>query len=339
MEYQVIWFILWGVLWTVYFVLDGFDLGAGALSYFLARTDTQKRCVIQAIGPVWNGNEVWLLTAGGATFAAFPGTYASMFSYLYTALLLLLFSLILRGVSLEFRGMAESKSWKRGWDLALLAGSFLPALLLGVAFGNIFRGLPIDGSGYHGSLIYLLNPYGLLTGILFVLMFLIHGALWLSMKVHGETGERATALSGRLWYALLAVAACFLVCTGLFTSLFVNYLHYPVLFIIPVLAVASLIGIKILLAQGAHKPAFYASGVTIALIAITGLAGLYPNLIPSNPDPAFSLTIFNSSSSVYTLKIMTVVALIFVPIVIAYQAWSYRIFRGAVAVESDSDAY
>ncbi|MBI5656364.1 MAG: cytochrome d ubiquinol oxidase subunit II, partial [Geobacter sp.] len=182
MEFQIIWFVLWGVLWAVYFMLDGFVMGAGILHNIIGRTDGEKRVMINTIGPVWDGNEVWLITAGGATFAAFPTTYALMFSYLYTALLLLLFSLIVRGVSYEFRGKMDGAGWKSGWDMAIMVGNFLPALLFGVAFGNIFKGLPMDATGYHGSLISLLNPYGLVTGILFVCLFLVHGSLYLSVK-------------------------------------------------------------------------------------------------------------------------------------------------------------
>ena len=186
MEFQVTWFILWAVLWAVYFMLDGFVLGTGMLHYFLTRNDSEKKVLINTVGPVWDGNEVWLVTAGGATFAAFPKTYALMFSYLYSALLLLLFGLIIRGVSLEFRGKINSDGWKKAWDLGIFVGSALPALLFGVAFGNIFSGLPMDAAGYHGSLLSLLNPYGLLTGALFVLMFLTHGSLYVCVKTEGE---------------------------------------------------------------------------------------------------------------------------------------------------------
>src|SRR5512135_454776 len=206
MAFQVIWFVLWAVLWAVYFMLDGFVLGAGVLHNILGRNEGEKRVLINAIGPVWDGNEVWLITAGGATFAAFPTTYALMFSYLYTALLLLLFSLIIRGVSYEFRGKSEGEGWKKGWDIAIFLGNFLPALLFGVAFGNIFSGLPMDASGYHGSLISLLNPYGLLTGVLFVLLFVEHGALYLSVKTAGEIKTRAHAAADKIWPVLFVVA-------------------------------------------------------------------------------------------------------------------------------------
>src|ERR1700690_3402769 len=185
------------------FHAGGFDLGVGMLQKFLGRNEAERGAIIRTIGPVWDGNEVWLVTAGGATFAAFPTTYALMFSYLYSALLLLLFSLIIRGVSLEFRGKIENDGWKKSWDIGIFIGSALPALLLGVAFGNIFSGFPMDAAGYHGSLLSLLNPYGLLTGALFVLMFLTHGSLYVSVKTEGELSDRSTTLAGKMWFAEL----------------------------------------------------------------------------------------------------------------------------------------
>jgi len=341
MELQVTWFILWGVLWAVYFMLDGFVLGSGMLQNFLARTDTERRMVINSVGPVWDGNEVWLLTAGGATFAAFPTTYALMFSYLYTALLLLLFALIVRGVSFEFRGKVQDDRWKRAWDRAILVSSFLPALLFGVAFGNIFAGLPMDAAGYHGSFLSLLNPYGILTGVLFVLLFLTHGALYLSVKTVGDLKTRGVTAASILWIPLVVVAVAFLVATYPATHLFDNYLRHPALLTVPVLAVLALLSIRVFLAKGRLLSAFAASSLTILLVVATGLVGLFPNLIPSSTDTQFSLTIFNSSSSPYTLKIMTYVAFIFVPIVIAYKIWVYRVFRAPVTNEDiqDSQAY
>jgi cytochrome d ubiquinol oxidase subunit II len=342
MLFQIIWFVLWGVLWAVYFMLDGFVFGVGILENYIGKNDTGKRVMINTIGPVWDGNEVWLITAGGATFAAFPTTYALMFSYLYTALLLLLFALIIRGVSFEFRGKMEGAGWKKIWDAAIFLGSFLPALLFGVAFGNIFSGLPMDASGYHGSLIGLLNPYGLLTGILFVLLFMVHGALYLSVKTTGDLKSRAVNVANKLWPSLLAVAAIFLVFTKFATKLYENFFAMPLLLAVPLAAVAALVAVRVFTAKGALLKAFTASCLTVVLVVATGVVGLFPNLIPSSIDPAYSLTIFNSSSSPYTLKIMTAVALIFVPIVIAYKIWVYRIFRSPVTVEevlADKQAY
>lgn len=327
---QITWFVLWAVLWAVYFMLDGFVLGTGLLSGILAKNDTEKRILINSVGPVWDGNEVWLITAGGATFAAFPTTYALMFSYLYLALLLLLFSLIVRGVSFEFRGKVDNLVWRKGWDAAIVVCSFLPALLFGVAFGNIFKGLPMDASGHHGGLLSLLNPYGILTGLLFVCLFAVHGALYSALKTVGELSTRAFNLAKLLWMPLLLVAIVFLGYTAYATRLYDNYLATPILFVVPAIAVLALLAVQAYMMTNSPLKAFTASSVTILFVVFTGVTGLFPNLIPSSLDPAYNLTIYNSSSSQYTLTIMTVVAFIFVPIVIAYKIWVYRIFRAPV---------
>ncbi|HEU0264967.1 MAG TPA: cytochrome d ubiquinol oxidase subunit II [Geobacterales bacterium] len=330
--FQLIWFILWGVLWSVYFMLDGFVLGTGMLHRLVATSDAERRVVINTVGPVWDGNEVWLITAGGATFAAFPTTYALMFSYLYTPLLLLLFALIIRGVSFEFRGKSTNSTWRNAWDWAIVVSSFLIALLFGVAFGNIFKGLPMDAAGYHGSFIALLNPYGLLTGLLFVLLFLLHGALYLSVKSDGQVMARASRLAGKLWLPVLIAAALFLAVTPMATSLEDNYRQLLPLAILPLLAVVGLVLIRFFLGKNLLYRAFALSCLTVVAVVATGVAGLFPNLIPSTLDPLYSLTITNSSSSPYTLRIMTGVAAIFVPIIIAYKIWVYRIFRSRVTV-------
>jgi cytochrome bd ubiquinol oxidase subunit II len=342
MELQIIWFVLWGVLWGVYFMLDGFVLGAGMLHRALGRGDGERRVIINSFGPVWDGNEVWLVTAGGATFAAFPTTYAAMFSYLYTPLLLLLFALIVRGVSFEFRSKEEGALWRGCWDWAIVISSFIPALLFGVAFGNIFAGLPIDAAGYHGSLLYLLNPYGLVSGALFVLLFLEHGALYLATKTSGELSRSAERAAALIWVPLLFVAVGFLAFTHFATRLYDNYLHQPLLLAVPLVAVTSLLSLRFCLGRGESLRAFAFSCATILGVVGTGVVGLFPNLIPSSLDPQFSLTIFNSSSSPYTLRIMTFAAFIFVPIVIVYKIWVYRVFRERLspeAVLADREAY
>ncbi len=328
---ETIWFILWGVLWAVYFMLDGFDLGLGTLMPFFAKNDTERRIIYNAMGPFWDGNEVWLITAGGATFAAFPVAYAVMFNGLYSALLLLLFSLILRGVSFEFRNKVESPAWRALWDACLVVGSFLPALLLGVAFANIFQGIPIDKNGvFQGSFFSLLNPYGLAGGILFVLLFLVHGSLWLAVKSDGELQQRAASAASRLWPILLVVAVLFLAYTYVATNLFDNYFKIPILWVLPLLAVSGLLLIKAFVAKKAWWGAWFASSLTIVGVTLFGVAGLYPNLLPSSIDPEFSITAFNGSSSQLTLKIMLGVALVMVPIVIAYQTWVYIFLRNKV---------
>jgi cytochrome d ubiquinol oxidase subunit II len=303
---------------------------------FVARNEKQRQQVIRTFGPVWDGNEVWLITAGGATFAAFPTTYALMFSYLYAPLLFLLFGLIIRGVSFEFRGLRDTPAWKRGWDWAIPLSSLVIALLFGVAFGNIFQGLPMDAAGYHGSLPGLLNPYGLLSGVLFVLLFLEHGALFLAVKTGGELQKRALRTARGLWPPLLAVAVAFLVFTALATGLYGNFRAQPALWAVPLLAALELIAVRLLLGRGKPLQAFVASCAAIVLVVATGVIGLFPDLIPSSLDPAYSLSLTNSSSSPYTLTVMTVVAAIFVPVVIAYKIWVYRIFRGPVSDEAEA---
>ena len=325
---DTIWFILWGVLWAVYFMLDGFDLGIGVLLPFLGKNDADRRTLINAMGPHWDGNEVWLITAGGVTFAAFPKTYAVMFSALYSPLLIILFGLIFRGVAMEFRSQIENPGWRRMWDTFLFAGSLIPAVLFGVAFANIFQGILIDGAGvYHGSLIGLLNPYGLLGGALFLLLFLEHGALWLSAKAPAPMQQRAAAAASALWIPLTLAAVAFLAYTWFATSLYENYLQSPLLWVLPAVTVAALLSVRAFIAGKAWWKAWFASCITIFGATLFGVAGLYPNLLPSRLDPAFSLNIFNSSSSPLTLKIMLGVALTFVPLVIAYQAWTYNLFK------------
>jgi cytochrome d ubiquinol oxidase subunit II len=254
-----------------------------------------------------------------------------MFSSLYSALMLILFALIVRGVSFEFRSKIESQGWKRLWDSCLFLGSLLPAILFGVAFANIFRGLPIDGKGvYQGSLFTLLNPYGLLGGVLFLFLFLVHGALWLSIKSEGDLQKRAEGLSHKLWWVLLVVAVVFLVASKFATGLYDNYFAHPLLFVVILLTVAALLGTKLFLMKGAFWKAWSSSAVTIIGATFFGVVGLYPNMFPSSLNPGYSLTAHNASSSPLTLKIMLIVALIFVPIVLAYQIWTYHLFKGKI---------
>ncbi len=336
---ESIWFALWGLLWAVYFMLDGFDLGLGTLLPVLGKDNTEKRIIYNAMGPFWDGNEVWLIAAGGVTFAAFPTTYAIMFSGLYSALMIILFALILRGVAFEFRSKVDSAGWRKIWDVCLVLGSFVPALLLGVAFANLFRGIPIDKNGvYQGTLFTLLNPYGLLGGLLFLFLFLVHGSLWLAIRTDGELHDRASRLAGKLWVLLLVIAVSFLVATWYATHLYINYIKNPMLFsvpiiVIPFVTVGALLAIRYFIGKGKVGKAWVSSCVTIVGVTFFGIAGLYPNMIPSTLDPTFSLTIYNSSSSPLTLKIMLGVALFFVPLVIAYQAWSYRLFSHKITEE------
>jgi cytochrome d ubiquinol oxidase subunit II len=332
---ETIWFVLWGVLWAVYFMLDGFDLGLGTLLPFLAKDETERRMIYTSMGPFWNGNEVWLLTAGGATFAAFPDAYAAMFSAMYTPLMLLLFAIIIRGIAFEYRGKIDSASWRARWDALFVVGSALPMLLLGVAFANIFAGVPIDADGvFQGNLLTYLNPYGLLGGVLFVLLFLVHGAIWGAWRTEGGLGDRAASVAAKLWPALLAVAVLFLGASWFATPLYKNYFSMPLLWVFPLLAVAGLVLTRVFIAQRSWGKAWGFSALTIVGATFFGVAGLYPNIFPSSLDPAFSKTAFNAASTGPTLGVMLAVALVMVPVVIAYQAWVYRLFSGKITRES-----
>jgi cytochrome d ubiquinol oxidase subunit II len=334
MVLESIWFFLWGLLWAIYFMTDGFDLGIGTLMPFLGKTEEDKRVMVTSIGPLWDGNEVWLLTAGGVTFAAFPQVYAVMFSSLYSALMLILFALILRGVAFEFRSKVDSDTWRKVWDGCIFIGSALPAILFGVAFANIFRGIPIDQNGlYQGNLFTLLNPYGLLGGVLFLALFLVHGSLWLSIKSVGDLQQRASATASKLWPVLLGVAVIFLAASIIATPLYNNYVNNPILFVVILITVIALLGIKFFLMKQAYFKAWFSSALTIVGATFYGVIGLFPNMFPSNIDSAYSLTAHNSASSPLTLKIMLVVVILFVPIVLAYQIWTYHLFRGKVTEE------
>ncbi len=328
---ETTWFVIWGVAWAVYLLLDGFDLGLGSLLPFLGASERDRRVIVNAMGPFWDGNEVWLITAGGVTFAAFPKTYAIMFSALYTPLMLLLFALILRGVSFEFRNKVDSASWRRVWDATLVVGSFAPALLLGVFFANLFKGVPVDASGVlQGNLLTLLNPYGLLGGVLFVLLFAVHGANWLAIKAEGELHDRAVRTAKALWWPLAAVAVAFLVATWFATPLWRGVLARPVTIVFPLVAVAGLVLARGFACMRREWPAWIASAATIAGAAGFGVAGMYPNLLASSLDPEWSLTAGNSASSPLTLKIMLGIVLLVLPAVIAYQAWVYARFSEKV---------
>ena len=337
---QVTWFLLWALLWAVYFVLDGFDLGMGTLLPFIAKNDFEKRVIYNAGGPFWDGNEVWLITAGGVTFAAFPLAYAVMFSALYAPLLLLLFALIFRAVSYEYRNKIDSPLWRSIADVCQFLGSFLPALLLGVAFANLFQGIPIDEEGiYYGNILSLLNIYGLLGGVFFVLMFCVHGALYLSMRSVGDLHLRAVAAARGLWPFLVAVAVAFLMATGAYTNLYDNYMRTPALMLVPVCAVVFLLFVGFMLRAGRRGTAFAFSALFIVLVTFFGVLGMFPAIIPSNLTPEASVTIQKAASSELTLTIMLAVAAVCVPVVIAYQCWALWLFSHKITEESLKDRH
>ncbi len=326
-----IWFVLIGVLLVGYAILDGFDLGAGILHFYVARDDDERQTVVNSIGPVWDGNEVWLLTAGGALFAAFPAVYATVFSGFYLALVLVLVALILRAVSLEFRAKEDNAGWRRTWDVAFAVGSFLPALLFGVAIGNVLRGVPLDAAGdYREGLVGLLNPFSLLVGLLAVAMFVQQGGAWLALRTEGPIQARARKAAAAAWLGCIVL----FVVTGVVAwadapHLWANYAQ-PMAWLAPVAFGAAALGFRWALDRRADGLAFGLSSVTIAaLIAVMGIA-LYPNLLPVRDNAAASLTVAAASSSQLTLTVMLVVALVGMPVVIAYTAFVYSRFSGKV---------
>ncbi|MDT7657239.1 MAG: cytochrome bd ubiquinol oxidase subunit, partial [Pseudonocardiales bacterium] len=290
----------------------------------VGRTETDRRVVINTIGPVWDGNEVWLLVAGGATFAAFPEWYATLFSGFYLPLLAVLVALILRGVAFEFRGKIDSARWRRNWDLAIAFGSALPALLWGVAFANIVRGVPIDANHeYVGTVFTLLNPYALLGGLTTVSLFALHGAVFLALRTTDEVRARALGLARRLGPVTVVIAASFLVWTQL--------AHGDGWTLVTATAAAlSLVTAVALAVRGREGWAFVLTAATIKLAVITLFVALYPDVMPSTINPAFSLTTTNAASTPYTLTIMTWVAVVFTPVVLIYQGWSYWVFRARI---------
>lgn len=333
MELQVLWFILITVLFIGFFFLEGFDYGVGILHPFIARTDRERRVVINTIGPVWDGNEVWLITAGGAMFAAFPNWYATLFSGFYLALFLILIALILRGVSFEFRSKDPRRIWRRGWDWAIFFGSALPAFLWGVAFANIVRGVPIDENMHFvGSFFDLLNPYALLGGAVTFSLFTLHGALFLELRTDGVIRERAKAIVRRLWVVAVALAVLFVGMSAFETTMFSNLNVVTVLGL--AVAVGGLLTIARMSLRERYGMAFLGTSLAIVGTVTALFATLFPRVMPSSLGAEFDLTIFNASSSQYTLQIMTVVALALVPVVLAYQAWTYWVFRKRVTTES-----
>lgn len=333
MELNTLWFILIGVLFTGFFFLEGFDYGVGILLPFLGKKDEDRRVIINTIGPFWDANEVWLLTAGGAMFAAFPNWYATLFSGFYLALFLMLVALIVRGVAFEFRSKDRNPRWRAIWDWGIFFGSFVPALLWGVAMANIVRGVPIDANmHYVGGFFNLLNPYALLGGLAGLGVFTLHGAIFLSLRTEGELRARAETLANRLWPIALAVGAATVVASYFATDIFQRLDISPGISALGA-GVAFLAG-GWFLRQKRAGWAFAMTGLTIALTVVTTFRGLYPRVMVSSLNPDWSLTVTNASSSPYTLTIMTIVALIFVPIVLAYQAWNYWVFRARLSGKS-----
>jgi len=326
MELTTIWFALIAILWIGYLVLEGFDFGVGILLPVLGRTERERRVVINTIGPVWDGNEVWLLVAGGATFAAFPEWYATLFSGFYLPLFLILVALIVRGVAFEFRGKRPEPSWRARWDAAIFVGSLVPAILWGTALANIVGGTPIDANReFTGNLFTLLNPYGLLGGLTTLALFVTHGATFLALKTTGDVRVRANRIAGRAGLVAAVLAIVFLAWTlqtrGDLPSALLSGA-----------AALALVGALVANRLGREGWAFTGSAVTIGLAVAALFVALFPDVMPSTIDPAYSLTTTNAASTPYTLSIMTVVAVIFTPLVLLYQGWTYWVFRRRIGV-------
>jgi cytochrome d ubiquinol oxidase subunit II len=335
---QTLWFILIAILWIGFFFLEGFDFGVGMLMPFLGKNDVERRAIINTIGPHWDGNEVWLIVAGGATFAAFPDWYATLFSGFYVALFLLLLGLILRGVAFEFRSKDAHPGWRRLWDGCIFVGSLVPALLLGVAFANLAKGVPIDGNKiYTGNLLTLLNPYALLGGLTLVVVFLLHGANFLCLKLAGELHERARRLARGLWPVSLVFLAALMITTMVATDLYSRLGIASVL--LPIGALVALLLAGYATTKEREGWAFVLAALAVVLIPGSFFVTMFPRIMISSTNADYSLTIYNASSSPYTLKAMSIVALIFVPIVLAYQAWSYWVFRQRIQAEPKSLTY
>jgi cytochrome d ubiquinol oxidase subunit II len=341
MEFEtlcIIWFVIEGVLLAGYAVLDGFDLGVGILHPFVARTDTERRLSMNSIGPLWDGNEVWLVTFGGALFAAFPNAYATVFSGFYTAFMLLLFALIFRAVSLEFRSKISSDWWRRLWDWGFFGGSFLASLLFGVAVGNAIAGMPLDAEGnVLATVLDQLNPYGLLVGLMTVSLFALHGGLFLYLKTEGDFQARLRDWMWRSWGLFLVT----FMLTTLYTVARVprataNFEHFPALVGIVVIAILAVANIPRCLYWNRPGQAFISSTVVIvSQVALFG-AALFPNLVTASNDPALSVTVFNAASSTKTLSIMLLIAVIGMPFVLTYSGIIYWTFRGKVTIEEHS---
>jgi cytochrome d ubiquinol oxidase subunit II len=320
------WFIVIAILWTGFFILEGFDFGVGMLHSVVGRDDPGRRAAINTIGPLWDGNEVWLIVAAAAMFAAFPGWYTTMFSGLYLAMVLLLISLIIRGVAFEYRGKRDATSWRRTWDVALTVGSVLAPFLIGLGLGNLLHGLPINSSqNYTGSFWDLFQPYAVFTGVTLVLICLLHGATFLCLKTTGDMRERSGMLARRIAPFTGAAVTAFIIWTHVTasTAFFLNVIE--LLAILAILAAVWLVY--------AHRDgfAFAATTVTIAASIISIFVDLYPNVMVSSSNPAYNLTVHNTASNPYSLKAMTVVVIIFLPLVLAYQTWTYYVFRRRVS--------
>jgi cytochrome d ubiquinol oxidase subunit II len=338
MDLNILWFILVCVLYIGYFFLEGFDFGVGMLLPLIGKKDEERRAIINTIGPHWDGNEVWLVTAGGATFAAFPNWYATMFSGFYLGFFLLLLALIFRGVAFEFRSKIGSPVWRNTWDKLIAISSFLAAFLLGVVFTNVVNGVPIDGNQiYTGTFFTLLNPLSIIGGLAVVVIFLVHGANFLSLKLTDVMRERANKAAKVMWVSALIIAAIYLIWIVFSTQAFVEKGFVGM--IAPLLAAVTLVLSRVFMGMKKEGWAFSMTGLTILFTVASLFVGLFPNVMISSTSPEFNLTIYNASSSPYTLKVMTIVAIVMVPVVVAYQIWTYIVFKKRVKADPETLHY
>ena len=328
MQIQDIWFLIVGFLFIGYFVLDGFDFGVGMSLPFLGKDDTDRRVLINTIGPVWDLNETWVLVAGASLFAAFPEWYASLFSGFYLPLLLILLALIARGVAFEYRGKGQTLRWKSTFDWMIVVGSVVPALLWGVAFANIVQGVPLNEDHiYTGTLFTLLNPYGLLGGLVTLTLFWLHGLIFITLKTEGDIKARARALAIKVGVVCTVLAATFLLWTV--------FAHFSILGLaLTAVAALSLVAAQVANIKNRDGIAFALLVVTIITAVGSLFAALFPNVFPSTTNAAFSLTVDNARSSDYTLGVMSWVAAIMLPLVLAYQGWTYWVFKKRISRKS-----
>jgi cytochrome d ubiquinol oxidase subunit II len=338
MALNTLWFIFIAVLYTGFFVLEGFDFGVGILLPFLGKNDLQRRTIINTIGPHWDGNEVWVIAAGGATFAAFPNWYATLFSGFYLPLFLVLVGLIIRGVAFEFRSKDDNPKWRNLWDWCIFTGSLLPAILFPIAFSNLVRGVPIDANmQYAGGFFNLLNPFSLLAAMAFTFLFILHGASFLSIKTTSEIEQKAKELVRWLWLLVVMMLVIFLITSFTITNAWERLNILNIVF--PMVAIGAILVAGYFLRMQQFVRVFILTCLTIAFFVLTIFALLYPNVMVSSLNPAWSLTIQNAASTPYTLKLMTVVTLILLPIVLVYQGWTYWIFRKRVLSEPKQLTY
>lgn len=338
MNLNTLWFILICFFYSAFFFLEGFDFGVGMLVPFFGKNDTERRALINTIGPHWDGNEVWLVVAGGATFAVFPIWYGTMFSGFYIGMFLLLLALIFRGVAFEFRSKVSNPKWRNSWDITIAISSFFASFLLGLIFTNLVRGVPIDSNQiFTGTFWTLLNPLSILGGFATAGLFLLNGTNFLTLKLLDQLQQRFALLGKRLWIFVFVVLVMFLVFLTLNAPSFIE--KSPFSFILPALVILLLVLSRVLMSWKKDGFSFVLTGFSIVILVAGLFFALYPNVMISSTSPAFHLTIYNSAASSYAMRIMTIFSLIAVPVIIAYQVWTYRVFRKRIKADPEKLVY